>query len=402
MLTLWLPTAMSNLTLLLVLFAVLLQSQLRLRLVQVMKHPLIWGAVILWLMLGLTSFYSIAPIDDDLSRWLKYKEFLWLPLFAALCRNDQDKHQALVGFLLGATLVLSLSYAVHFGLISLLSESLQAKLSPGPDDGPVIFKMAITYNFMMALAACTFVVAGLKYKQYRWILWILAGLAIFNVLALVNGRTGYLVLIAAFVYLFFARFGYKGLLLGTIAVIPVSLLIYNLAPKLQVAVDEGLYEVKRWINEPLTAQPTGSMEMRLNWWLASSEAIVENPLFGYGIGGYEHAYANLRDLTEYIPNVNPHNQALLFAVEAGLIWLGLFLVWWLALWWYSDQKSRGNKDGDGHHYFQIYQIAWLSIGLGCMFNSFFLDHTEGILIQAFAGLFLLGGVNQDNTKPVLD
>ncbi|HEX4917648.1 MAG TPA: O-antigen ligase family protein [Limnobacter sp.] len=392
MLTLWLPTAWSNLAMALVLVAVLAEPAMRARLVQAMREPVVLGAVGFWLLLGASSLYSVATLQEDLDRWMKYKEFLWLPLFAALCSDDAHKQQALKGFLLGATLVLAISCLGYWGYSNALPQWLLKQTALGDSDGPVVFKLAITHNFLMGLAVCAYLLAAWQNPRWRLPLAMLAGLALFNVLAMVNGRTGYLVLLAAFVYAFYWRFGYKGVALGMALTLPLCVLVYQQVPTVNNAVGEGLREVQRWATQP-TPNPTGSMEMRLNWWAASAEAIEQKPWLGYGVGGYSHAYAAVRNPAVHLPNSNPHNQYVLFAVELGLVGLGVFLLWWLALWATIDRALK-TASAQARLHLRFAHVVWLAFGLACVVNSFFLDHTEGVLIQAMLGMFALANTSQ--------
>lgn len=387
MLSVWLPTAISNIALLLALIAVCLSANARNHLKLAFQDKLVIGGLLFWLGLGVTIFYSAAPVETNLEYWLKYKEFLWLPVFAGLCFSMQHKRAAAIGFLLGASFILLVSYSNYFGITQMLPASLAERLAPDDSDGPIVFKLAITHNFLMGLAACAFALACLHVPKYRLAFGLLATLALVNVMLMVNGRTGYLVLIALFLYAFYARFSYKGFVLGALIAVPTSLLVYTLVPTVHNAINEGTEEVSQWIAQKESA-PVGSMQMRLNWWVASIEAISEKPVLGHGVGAYEQTYQALRNPDEFPSNNNPHNQYLLFAVQAGLLGLGLFFAWWVALWLQADKFIRTGGP-ENRIYLQYFQISWLAISLACLVNSFFLDHTEGILIHSLVGMLLL-------------
>jgi hypothetical protein len=79
---------------------------------------------------------------------------------------------------------------------------------------PVVFKLKITHSVLMAYGAFVLALAAREATstRTRLPLSLIAGFAAFNVLFMVWGRTGQLVLIALLLYFLISSFRWRGLL----------------------------------------------------------------------------------------------------------------------------------------------------------------------------------------------
>jgi O-antigen ligase len=88
---------------------------------------------------------------------------------------------------------------------------------------------------------------------------------------------------------------------------------------------------------------------------------------------------------------NPHNEYLLTAVQLGLVGLAALLYMFYAQWRFggkiNDPKERVMARG-----------LVIAIAVGCMFNSFLTDHTEGLFYCWMSAILFSSLNNPDYTQ----
>ncbi|HYH41260.1 MAG TPA: lipopolysaccharide kinase InaA family protein, partial [Burkholderiales bacterium] len=129
-----------------------------------------------------------------------------------------------------------------------------------------------------------------------------------------------------------------------------------------------------------------SVGVRIGYYLTSLEIIADHPLTGTGVGGFAPAYAEKIRGTAAPATVNPHNDYLMFAVQAGLPAAALVLAFYLFLW--RDARKLGSRlERDLMRGFVI------TFALGGLFNSLLMDHVEGLLLAWATGLLFASHTN---------
>jgi hypothetical protein len=148
-------------------------------------------------LLVLGGFYSDASWGEVLKVLGKYSDLLLLSLLIPLFQDVQMRRNGLAAFFL-TMVVLLLSYLISFGMLS------GGGLFKGSEDNGIVFRSHITHNLLVAFSAFAFAtLARIAGSPHRRMLWVaLAVMAGYNVLFMVKGRTGYLVLGVLFVYFF--------------------------------------------------------------------------------------------------------------------------------------------------------------------------------------------------------
>ena len=150
----------------------------------------------------------------------------------------------------------------------------------------------------------------------------LSACAAFDVLFLVQGRTGYLVLAALAVLFLFrdcagAECSRPLVLVAAASAAPTS---FSSLPS-RVSWWSG--GVSQW--QPGVADE-GRVGERLEFYRNTLAIIRDHPLLGVGTGGFAPAYAQSVQGTAMLPTRNPHNQYLLTASQLGLVGLGVAAV----------------------------------------------------------------------------
>ena len=301
----------------------------------------------------------------------KYKDLILLPVLAGLVAGERDKRLALSAFLAAMALTLVLSYAMWLGAIPLFPNRTQ--------DNPSVFKLQITHGVLMAFAAFLAAERALRATEAlgRSLYGAGALLAAFNVLFMVQGRTGYLVLAVLAVYLGFAHWRWRGAL-AAVAAVAATLGAAQLADvPMSGRVTQIESELQEWDAGRAGETSTG---LRMNYYKTTASIVRDHPILGVGTGGFVSAYREKVRGTELPESNNPHNQYLLTAAQLGALGVLALLAMFLVMWWQAGRLEADTK--------LAVRGLVLTIAVGCLLNSFLIDHVEGLLFAWMAGLLL--------------
>jgi O-antigen ligase len=345
----------------------------------VRRNPVALLAILLfvWLLAGMS--YAAVPVGERLGVLGKYRELLLIPLLATLFRTPQERGLALAFFAAAMGVTLLASYGIA---LEVLPPLILAEGIPG---NPVVFKRQITHNFFMALAAFFFAVWALEARtpSKRMAFWASALLATANVLFMVQGRTGYVVLSALITLLFFERLRLKGVIAAATLLGVLFAAAYGLSHSFKSRVDMAVQEALAWKAEEAQSSSIG---WRLEYLVNSLAVFVRNPLLGVGTGGFHQAYAEQVAGTQKERTHNPHNEYLMIAVQVGLPGLALLLLLFATQLRLAAQLSCATER-------VLARGVVLAVAVGCLFNSLLLDHAEG-LFYAWASGILFSGLGQ--------
>jgi O-antigen ligase len=192
---------------------------------------------------------------------------------------------------------------------------------------------------------------------------------------MVQGRTGYLVLFCGIIYLFTIRFKRSGFLYGSAAVVLLILFLSFNPIHFNNRIIMGFSEILSWS----PTQPSeSSIGLRAEFIYNSFHIIYSNWLFGVGLGNISQAYGEYAGSFGFKGSSNPHNQYILFLVEAGLFGLIAFLALNYVCWKSSAKLSYFWKHAT--------RIVLLSYGVANLFNSFLFDFSESLFFSLFMAL----------------
>lgn len=338
-------------------------------------------AVAAWLLFFLLCLGTAWP-DGRAGVLMKYIDLLLIPAFIHFSREEKTRHLALLAFGTAACASIVVSYLAHLNLLADFS------LLQRTPDNPTAFKNSITHNIIVALAAYLFVLQSLEAtdRRRRIIYGLLAVLAAHNVIFMVFGRTGYLVVTALFTYIAIARFGKRGLLGVVVAGTVIFATAYWTSGTFHQRIDSAIGETATWNS----AQPSAtSVGLRLEWYANSLKLIRERPLTGYGTGSFPSIYAKAVEGSGMVATTNPHNEYLLIAIQTGLAGLAGLLFLWVQQWRFAAQLNRP-------FYRHLARGLVLTFAIGCLFNSLLIDHTEGLLFAWMSGLIFAATANGRN------
>ena len=370
-----------NVLLVVIAVAWLLSGHVAAQFARALRNPLVIAGLLLFALFIAGIFvYDGDPLHAARSLG-KYKELLFLVPLVCLLDGEIWRVRAFRFFFAAMVITLIGSFAIAIGLIPIDNP-------PNRHAGnPTVFKFHITQSLLMAMFA--FICASLaRIEADRWrrsMYVLLAILAAANVLFMVQGRTGYIVLLALFLYAVVAWYRWKGMLAGAVILGIVLGAGWISSSKFSERTERAVREYQEWV--PGQGTPA-SIGIRLNFYLVTYEIIREHPLLGVGTGGFEEAYRKKIAGTNLAPSSNPHNEYLMIGAQLGIVGVIAFLAMLVVLWRLSARlKSEFERD--------LARALVISYVLGNLVNSLLLDHTEGTLF-CWASAALFAGMPRTN------
>ena len=319
------------------------------------------------------------PASEQWAYLLKYADLAFIPVFAYFFRDPDTRRLALMMFAGSMTLVLVLSLMVKLGVLT------GGSVIRGSTWSPVVFKLRITHNLFMAYAAFLFAWLAVSGQPgtIRAIWGLLALLAAANVTLMVEGATGYVVLTTLALLLAFSLLRRRDAYL-CLAATPLLLAAMMLIPSpFAQRVTTLSQEIQAW-RPDVAATVESSSGQRLEFYTNSLRIIADHPVIGVGTGGFPSAYAEQARGSAMAATRNPHNEYLHIAVQVGLLGVAAMLALF-ASQWHAARRLPTRIETN------LARGLVLVMAIGCLFNSFLLDHAEGLFFAWMSGL-LYGGL----------
>ena len=356
-------TAMDNVLMLVLLLAVVLGGHLKEVARIAWQVPVARAAMFLFFALVFGNFYGAG--HESLRYLGKYTDIAFVPIFIWALSDPVWKRHAAHGFLLAMGLVLMLSVGLFAGIVP------GAWFPSATAAYPVVFKFSITHNYFMAILVLLAVVnARQASRPVATGLWLaLALLGASNVMFMVPGRTGQIILVLILAYLAASQMKWRYVVSVAAMIVAAVGLLYFMdlfSSRWEMAFNE-LYAWQSGVR----GDNSSSVGTRLYYYLNTLGIIAEHPWLGVGTEGFPAAYDAIVAGTGMPGSNNPHNQYLLFTAQLGplglILFLGLLATMAKQIAAIADLSSR-----------QLAWGIWIAMVVGNLANSFFLDHTEGV------------------------
>lgn len=288
--------------------------------------------------MAVSVLWSYADATKAVLSWTRHARLLTIPVVWVLLRDRAEARLVLRVFVVTQLLVVASSWLLIAGMPVPWATASDAKATFA------VFGSYLEQSIMGA--TLTFVLWHLRawiFGKNRETLAIAAALfTSIQVLGFLNGRSGYLVFTAlaslAIIYQLPKHWRWAAILVPFVTV--AALLVGSKTARDRVILVQQ--EVAAYSQR---ADMNSSSGERLIYWQTSLKAIAEQPLFGYGSGGWNHAFQQLTEhkLNQSFYNVdNPHQMFLLWAVEGGLIGLALLLGLFVSI--YMRSRSLAVSD----------------------------------------------------------
>lgn len=357
------------------------------------SHPVARASALLFFALLVAMFYGATPLAGAFSILGKYADLLFVPVFIFLLTDQAASRNARRAFMAAMAITLALSYLLGTGMLQ--AQPWMNRIASVSN--PVIFHSHITQNNMMAFAVFLALLEAREAVMRARLAWgIFALLGMFNVLFMVQGRTGYLVLLVLlgwFAWTTLARrvrrqgkrWGWKqGLLVVTVLTVAVSV-AYQGSQRLHDRVTLVVSEYQDWREGKSDA--ASSTGQRLSFYSNTLEILKDSPLLGVGTGGFPAAFAQQVQGTAVLPTHNPHNEYLMVAAQTGIVGLALLLYLFYTLWRTAPRLPIAFEQDAARGLVLAYLV-------NCSLNSALLDHSDGLFF-AFMTALLFANLKQE-------
>ncbi|MGZ8226937.1 MAG: O-antigen ligase family protein [Methylococcaceae bacterium] len=317
------------------------------------KNPVLLWSVLLFLCFMLGLSYSSAEDGEAFSMLRKYRKLLFIPVLFSFLTTPRHRQWVWGSFIVISIITLLGSYLMEAGF-----------LEPGKHGG-FGFKSRITHSIFIAFFAFFCIHKLYEDKKFSKIYVALFLLCVYNLFFIVDGRTGQLTIVALVLLFALQRLPYRVQLSTFIAVIAFLTLFLTFSDKAS-RISESVTSTQDYLKPfPEKSDPS---ELRYTYWKYSLELIAKKPLLGYGTGSFAKEYQKLVKDKRLITR-NPHNEFLMISVQLGLV--GLLIYTGFLVSQYFCAKKLPDKEK------WLAQGLLLSLIVTSLFNSPFLDHTEG-------------------------
>jgi len=367
--------ALDSMLALLILLAWLLAFGSRGKSDAIRANPVAWLAIALFYFYLMACTYTIGNQQDMLDGLGKAARLMFIPLLIVVFQDADTRRRAWYGFMGAMLLTLVLSCLLWLGLLP------KWEIIRGDAANPVIFKLHITHNLFMAFTAFVCAVqARYAATQYQRGIWGALGLlAAINVLFMVQGRTGQLVLLVLLIYMGAAWLRWRGLSIALISIGALAVLAYVLPSNSLHQRAALAYHEFSTSRADVAADTSSSVGQRMEFYRNTLEVVRQRPLLGAGTGGFRQAYAEQVHDSGRIATHNPHNEYLMVAAQLGLAGLALLLALFAVQWRAALQLPSMREQ-------MLARGMVLSIMTASAVSSTLIDHAEGWFYVWMSGL----------------
>lgn len=304
---------------------------------QLWISPVCIAAWALYVVMLVGIAYSNASWSDITLHLTKYSKLLMLPVFFVLMLNSAWRMRCMQAFMWAMGFITLSAFANVWWQ---LPWSATQNLGWGQDHtviGDYITQNIMVTFFVILLLERAVAAAHMAHK----LMWSLGALLAMTVVTqLSQGRTGYVLLLAALLAYgaLWARGLKQWLAMGCLVVAAALSLAASdtVRARVEIAVVE--------------AQNSGAMEItsiggRINFWKNTWAMIEQRPLLGWGTGSYHDQWCEQVQRADWcgFGRWHPHNQYLFFWVEQGLPGLLLFIGLLAAPLWAARTASPGHR-----------------------------------------------------------
>lgn len=329
--------------------------------------------------MALSVSWSEAPVAQAWGAWAKHAKLLLIPLLLLLIRSEREARVALLSFVAAQTALLLGSWLLWAGVSVPWATSNRALVEYA------VFSSRLDQPIMSGVTAA--ICWHLRqFAPGRWGPTAAAAvvvLALVNVIFVMNGRTGHLVAIALISLALVWELPKPYRVFAGAMPVLVLLAVWLGSATVRERMEAAVQELDSYTKIGSTDSSSGE---RLNYWHRSVESILQHPVAGAGVGSWNAEYQRLDQGRGPVnaQNVrNPHQEFLLWGVEAGMIGLALLCNILLAVW--RDTRRMTVPAA------RAAQSVLAALVVACMFNSSLFDATIGDFFCVVLALVLALG-----------
>lgn len=341
------------------------------RFMAAIKQPIVIGSIAWFLVYAVSACYAPGPYP-----WASVNTgiTLFYPfIVATLLETPQWRARGMMAFAASACLVLLISWSQFAGIFPERDVALQL-----PSYRYTVFKdytqQGVVFLALAAMAASYAMVTPVR--KFRIGLWLLAVVAVINVVFLLQSRTSYLIVVPLLIYWAWriAAGSWRKVAIGA-AVLVCCGGAALLAPRVQERLQQAHQDVEVYSNQ----HEASSLGIRLELWRRTLPIIASAPVFGHGLGQWDHEYdAQTRELPDFdqFRMHHPHDDSLLILSEQGIVGFAIFVTLLVLL----SRYIRGLNQPERDFYNSLLMIFILGGLAQCLLPDFTQRHTFLMLL----------------------
>jgi O-antigen ligase len=338
----------------------------------------LWPSMTWWILLAmvwmsLSFLWTESSSADALAGWGRHSRILWFIPVLYLLRSPEQSLLTLKWFVAGMVVMMLSSWALVAGLPVPWATAKELP-SLGIVHGSTL-EQPVLLTFLAVVL--WFMRAHWPQGHWRWVPIGILLLTVLNVFFVMTGRSGFLVML---VFISMAVWWqlpkrWRWLVVGLPFVLAALMMV--LSPRFQTKTSQVVKDVISYQQGSVES----SQGQRLDYWHRSLLAVQEKPLIGHGVGSWRMNYHRLDGMQADAPS-NPHQQYLLWLVEAGVVGCIFFLGLLFAQ--YKDAQALPTNDRQA-----LTTITAIAAVMGLMNCPYFGAGMGECLVYLAASLLLL-------------
>jgi O-antigen ligase len=348
----------------------------------------LWPSMTWWILLAmvwmsLSFLWTESSSADALAGWGRHSRILWFIPVLYLLRSPEQSLLTLKWFVAGMVVMMLSSWALVAGL-PVPWASAKELPSLGIVHGSTL-EQPVLLTFLAVVL--WFMRAHWPQGHWRWVPIGILLLTVLNEFFVMTGRSGFLVML---VFISMAVWWqlpkrWRWLVVGLPFVLAALMMV--LSPRFQTRTTEVVKDVLSYRQGSIET----SQAQRLDYWHRSLLAFQEKPLIGHGVGSWRMNYHRLGGMQADAPS-NPHQQYLLWLVEAGVVGCILFLGLLCAQYKNAQALPTNGRQA-------LTTITAIAAVMGLMNCPYFGAGMGECLVYLAASLLAIGN---DRRKQILD
>lgn len=313
-------TAATNIFMFLTLVTWLLAGGFMARWEVLRRNSFVHATLLIFFLVVVGSFYSSGSREDVIYQLYKYGKILFILPAITLVQDEKWREAGINVFCMAMLITLILS------VVSAIWPLPFVKGTAGGGTGNhFVFRDHIAQNLMMSFFVLIMLAKGLvsTNRKMKFVFISLGLVAIFDILFLVLGRTGYVSLaLNLVVFLFFLKTWRERIwAYSVLAVILVLTLLYSSGFNSRIIIAVNEYKNHH-------ANDLSSVGQRIEFLEKSMELIKERPWAGFGTGSQRKELCRVADTTEWCNagQIHPHNQFMAIGIQLGILGIAAYLI----------------------------------------------------------------------------
>lgn len=316
----------------------------------------VWCILLALGWMAVTAGWSEAPAELIGPTLMRHARFWVLVAVWYLIDTPRQAWTVIRWLLVGHVFLVLTSWLMWLGVpvpwaVGIFSEDLSQGI-------PFASRLEQPIFYTLAMTQVWYWREHLHPRARPWVLWGLMGLTLANFAWVMTGRSGYVSLLLALSLALWLGLPRRWRIGAVLLPLLTAFALYHLSPRIHEGANLVYSDVVKYQQGDIST----NQGQRLEFWHRSLQAIQDAPWLGHGVGSWNKTY--LERGGAYPTVSNPHQQFLLWAVEAGLMGLLAFL----AIFWALCRDARLLPRSAAH---ALWVVTGVAVGMGLMNCPFF-------------------------------